>query len=80
MSFARFMSGPLGRGLRIVAGAALVVVGVVLAVGSATNVGALLGGVALVVVGALVFVAGVINVCFIAPLIGAPFRGRDTRA
>lgn len=80
MSFARFMSGPVGRGLRIVAGAVLVVVGVVLAVGSASSVGALIGGVALVVVGAAVFVAGTINVCFIAPIIGAPFRGRDARA
>lgn len=80
MAFARFMSGPVGRGLRIVAGLALVVVGIVLAATSAGAVGSIVGAVALVLVGAVVFAAGTLNVCFIAPLIRAPFRGRDARA
>ncbi|MBX9471267.1 YgaP-like transmembrane domain [Microcella sp.] len=78
MAFARFMSGPLGRGLRIVAGTALIVLGIVLAL--AGDTGSLIGGIALVVVGGVFFYAGAANVCFIAPLIRAPFHGRDARA
>ena len=78
MAFARFMSGSLGRGLRIVAGIALIVRGISLA--RAGDVGSLIGGVALVVVGGVFFYAGAANVCFLAPLIRAPFRGRDARA
>jgi hypothetical protein len=44
MSFARFMAGPIGRGVRVVAGIALIVIGIV--VGS-------VGGVILAVVGAV---------------------------
>lgn len=80
MAFARFMSSALGRGIRIVAGLALVAVGVTLAVTSAGATGPVVGGTALILVGALVFAAGALNVCFIAPLIRAPFRGRDARA
>ena len=78
MAFARFMSGSLGRGLRIVAGIALLVLGISLAL--AGDIGSVIGGVALVVVGGVFFYAGAANVCFIAPLIRAPFRGRDARA
>jgi hypothetical protein len=78
MAFARFMSGSLGRGLRIVAGIALAVIGIVLAL--AGDVGSVVGGVALVAVGGVFVYAGAANVCFIAPLIRAPFRGRDIRA
>jgi hypothetical protein len=78
MAFARFMSGPLGRGLRIVAGLALIVLGIVLAL--AGDVGSIVGGVALVLVGGVFFYAGAANVCFISRLIGAPFRGRDLPA
>jgi hypothetical protein len=78
MAFARFMSGPLGRGLRIVAGIALAVLGVVLALSG--EAGAVIGGIALVAVGGVFFYAGAANVCFIAPLIRAPFHGRDARA
>ncbi len=78
MAFARFMSGSLGRGLRIVAGIALIVLGISLAL--AGDIGSVIGGVALVVVGGVFFYAGAANVCFIAPLIRAPFRGRDARA
>lgn len=79
MAFARFMSGPIGRWARIIAGAAILVGGVLLAL-SGGGVGAIIGGVVLVLVGALVFYAGAANVCFIAPMIRAPFRGRDARS
>lgn len=78
MAFARFMSGPFGRGARIVAGLALAVIGIVLALSGDT--GSVIGGVALVLVGGVFFYAGAANVCFIAPLIRAPFHGRDARA
>lgn len=78
MAFARFMSTPFGRGARIVAGIALVLLGIVLALSG--DVGAVIGGVALVLVGGVFFYAGAANVCFIAPIIRAPFHGRDLRA
>lgn len=78
MAFARFMSGPLGRGARIVVGIAVAALGIVLALSG--DVGSVVGGVALVVVGGVLFYAGAANVCFIAPLIRAPFHGRDVRA
>ncbi len=77
MAFARFMSGPLGRGLRIVAGSVLVIVGIALAIGGDTP--GLVGGLLLALLGAAVVVAGAANVCFIAPIIRAPFRGRRAR-
>lgn len=74
MSFARFMAGPIGRGVRIVVGLLLLVVGVMRATGGSA------GWWALAAVGLVVFLAGALNVCGIAPLIGAPFRGRDALA
>jgi hypothetical protein len=67
MSFARFMATPVGRGIRIVAGLALVVIGLV--IGSA-------GGYVLAVVGLLPLAAGALNVCMIAPIVKAPFSGK----
>ena len=66
MEFARFMSSPLGRGIRILAGLALVVAGLAW-IGST-------GGV-LLAVGALPVVAGAGNFCLFAPLFGGPFLG-----
>lgn len=67
MSFARFMAGPIGRGIRVAAGLALIVIGV--AVGGA-------GGWVLAVVGLLPLMAGALNICVIAPLLKAPFSGK----
>lgn len=66
--FASFMASPAGRGLRIVAGAAIIAVGV-------GRMGTT-SGVVLIVVGLVPLLAGIFNVCMIAPLIGAPFSGR----
>ena len=68
MSFARFMASFTGRAIRIVAGVALALVGL-LAVGGP-------GGLVLAAVGALPFVAGVFNFCLFAPLFGGPFLAR----
>lgn len=67
MAFARIMSSPAGRLVRILAGAAMIAVG------------AALGGGwwALAVAGLLPLAAGTFNVCLIGPLLRAPFSGRD---
>jgi hypothetical protein len=70
MAIAKFMSSMAGRLLRIVAGIALLVVG--LLTGGTT-------GIVLAVVGVVPVLAGVFNVCLIAPLLGAPFLGRDLK-
>jgi hypothetical protein len=67
MSFARFMAGSLGRGLRVVIGLALIVWGSTL--GSTA-------GMLLAILGAVILLAGAFNFCLIAPMIGAPFSGK----
>lgn len=69
MSFATWMAGNSGRLLRIVAGAAIVVVGLMGIDGT--------WGTAVAVIGLVPIAAGLVNVCFIAPFLRAPFRGRD---
>ena len=71
-TFARFMAGPAGRGIRIIAGLALIGAGW-------TRIGTLLG-VALMIAGLVPLLAGVFNVCVLAALIGAPFSGRAALA
>ncbi len=68
MAFARFMSSPTGRGIRVVVGIVLLIWGSTL--GSAS-------GVVLAGVGLVALLAGAFNVCLMAPLLGAPFNGKD---
>jgi len=68
MKFAKFMARPLGRGIRIVFGLGLILWGL--------SVGTVPGLVA-AILGLVPLAAGAFNWCLIAPLIGAPFRGRD---
>ena len=70
MGFAKFMSSWAGRLIRIVAGLALIVVGLVV-------MGANTTGIILAVVGAVPLIAGLFNFCLFAPLFGGPFLGRD---
>ena len=70
MGFARFMASPAGRILRIVAGVALVFYGF-------NGMGGSAWGIAVAAFGATAVIAGVFNLCLIAALLGAPFRGRD---
>jgi hypothetical protein len=73
MGFAKFMSSGTGRILRIVAGLALIAVGVFLMQG--------VWGIVVAVVGAVPFLAGVFDVCVIGALfLGTPFKGDDLRA
>lgn len=69
MGFAKFMAGSIGRALRILVGAAMVLYGMF---GGVQGI----GGLILILVGLVPLYAGVMNVCFVAPLINAPFSGK----
>jgi hypothetical protein len=69
MGFARFMTSLAGRLLRIVAGIALIVIGLAVIHGT--------GGIILAVIGLVPLVAGIFNFCVFAPLFGGPFLGKD---
>jgi hypothetical protein len=71
MGFAKFMSSGLGRGIRIVAGLVLIVLGLV---SGGT------GGIIVAVVGVVPLVAGVLDVCLFARLFGGPLKGAAARA
>jgi hypothetical protein len=71
MAFTRFMASRAGRGVRVVAGLALIAVGI--AVGG-------MGGIVVAVVGVLPLAAGALDVCLFAPFIHVPLRGREVRA
>jgi Inner membrane protein YgaP-like, transmembrane domain len=71
MGFARFMSSFAGRLLRIVAGIALVIIGLAVVHG--------LGGIILAIVGLVVLAAGLFNFCIFAPLFGGPFLAKDIK-
>jgi Na+/glutamate symporter len=71
MGFARFMSSTLGRLLRIVAGIALIAIGLWTVGGT--------WGIVLAVVGLVPLVAGIFNFCVFAPLFGGPFLAKDIK-
>ena len=71
MGFARFMSSLAGRLLRIVAGIALIIIGLTVVTGTA--------GVILAIVGLVPLIAGIVNVCVFAPLFGGPFFAKDIK-
>ena len=73
MAFARFMSQPVGRALRIALGIAMIVVGLAV-VGGVT-------GAVIAVLGIVPMLAGTFNVCLVGPLVGGYFSGeRNLRA
>lgn len=65
MAFARFMSSYAGRGIRIVAGLALMWWGYTAGVW------------VVVAIGVIPLAAGALDLCLFAPLFGGPLRGRD---
>jgi hypothetical protein len=69
MGFARFMSSLAGRLLRIVAGIALIVIGLGVVQGT--------GGIILAIIGLVPLVAGLGKFCIFAPLFGGPFWARQ---
>ena len=66
-----FLAGPLGRGVRIVAGLALILVGLFVVEGAA--------GWVLAIVGLVPLLAGLFDFCLFAPLFGLPFVGPRLR-
>lgn len=68
LKFARFKSGPLGRTIDTILGLALIWWG-----SDFTSLIKVLAE----VIGILALLAGVLNVCWVAPIIGIPFRGKD---
>jgi hypothetical protein len=70
MKQAVWMATASGRGLRVLAG--LVLIGVGLAMGG-------LGGLIVAIVGLVPLLAGLTNVCLLAPVVKAPFRGSRVR-
>jgi hypothetical protein len=70
--FVKFMASSAGRITRILAGAALIVWGL-LGLGGTT-------GIVVAVVGALPLAAGLFDFCMFAPLFGAPLSGPKIRA
>jgi hypothetical protein len=68
MSFARFMALPIGRLVRVIAGIALIAIGIA----RQSPVGYVIAA-----VGVLPLATGVLNVCLLAPLFRAPFSGRQ---
>ncbi len=70
--FVKFMSSPIGRITRIIAGIALIMIGLLAIHG--------LGGTILAIVGLLPLVAGLFDFCVFAPLFGAPLSGRQVRS
>jgi hypothetical protein len=66
MSFAKFMASPLGRGIRIVVGLALMYWGFTRGTPGGTVVG---------IVGIVPLLAGTFNWCLLAPFLGVPFQG-----
>lgn len=75
MGFARFMASGFGRALRIVAGLALVGLGVWLVL-----VHTIVGGVIVGVIGLIPLLAGLTDICVFAPLFGAPISGQRIRS
>lgn len=70
MGFVSFMSSTAGRATRVVAGLALVIVGIV--AGG--------GWLALVALGAVFVAVGVFDVCLLAPVFKQPLSGKAVRA
>ena len=67
MPFVTFMSSPAGRATRVIAGLALIVIGLAVVGGT--------GGVILAVVGLVPLAAGTADVCLFGPLLGSDLHG-----
>ena len=72
MGFIDFMASNAGRVVRIVAGAALIGIGLLVVKGT--------GGIVLAIVGLAPLAAGIFDFCIFAPLAGLPFLGPAIRA
>lgn len=71
MALITFLASGTGRVVRIVAGIALIVVGLLVLEGTA--------GIVVAVIGAVPLLAGLFDFCVFAPLFGYPFSGPKIR-
>lgn len=71
MGFAKFMAGTAGRVIRFVAGAGLILLGLLVVHGTF--------GVVLAVIGLVPLLAPLFDRCVFAPLFSGPFKGADAR-
>ncbi len=71
-AFFRFIAGPAGRLIRVIAGLALVAIGWLLVQG--------LAGWILAIVGLVPLLAGIFDRCIFAPLFSLPFDGSRLRS
>ncbi len=69
--FVKFMASTAGRITRIVAGIALIALGLLVLGGTA--------GIVVAVIGLLPLAAGLVDFCVFAPLFGAPLGGQKIR-
>lgn len=70
--FVKFMASTAGRVTRIVAGIALIALGLLVVQGTA--------GIVVAVIGVVPLVAGLVDICLFAPLFGSPLSGPKIRA
>lgn len=70
MDVARFMATPAGRGIRIALGLILIWIGVAMDKPA---------GYVLEAIGLVPIAAGALNFCLLAPILKAPFWGKDAR-
>lgn len=70
--FAQFISSSAGRGLRIVAGLAIIALGLFVVGG--------LPGYAVAAIGLVPLLAGATDNCILSPIFGGPLRGSEIRA
>jgi hypothetical protein len=71
VAFTKFMASTTGRLIRIVAGIALIALGLLVVKDT--------GGIVLAVVGLVPLLAGILDFCIFAPLFGAPLSGSAIR-
>jgi Inner membrane protein YgaP-like, transmembrane domain len=67
----RFLASSAGRITRVVAGAVLILVGLLVMKDTA--------GWIIAIIGLVPFVAGIVDVCVFAPPVGLPFKGTELR-
>jgi hypothetical protein len=72
MQLIKFLASTTGRWVRIIAGIALIAVGLLVVKDT--------GGIILAVIGLVPLLAGVFDFCVFAPLFGAPFWGKTIRS
>lgn len=71
MALAKFMASSTGRTVRIIAGIALILIGLLVVKDT--------GGIVLAIIGLIPLLAGLFDFCLIAAIMGMPLKGSDIR-